>query len=103
MLSSPKFPTSLLGVDASPYARLVWFGLGHLEREQRLNQRALLDWCLGPAPFLWLPSALQAASLHVQAACARELIRWIHHPAAWQLHAADSAVGRHRTTLTAPG
>jgi hypothetical protein len=83
MLSSLKIPTSFLGVDASPYERLFWFGLGHLEREQRLNQRALLDWCLGPAPYLWLPRAMQATSLHMQAACARELIRW--------------------TTLTAPG
>ena len=72
MLLSPMFRISFPGVDVSPFERLVWFGLGHLEREQRLNQHALLDWCRGPDPFTWWPRAMQATALLFLATCTRE-------------------------------
>jgi hypothetical protein len=91
MLLSPMFPTPALGVDVASCARLAWFGFGCLEREQRLNQRALVDWYRGPEPYTWLPRAMQATALLVQAACARELVRWIDHNDAWLPHAAVPA------------
>jgi hypothetical protein len=91
MLLSSMLPSSLFGVDVSPYERVFWFGLGHLEREQRLNQRALLDWCCGPDPYTWVPRALHATSLLVEAAFARDLVQLMDHRAPWLPPASHSA------------
>ena len=48
MLISSMLPWSLFGVGLAPYERLMWFAYGHVEREQRLNQRALVAWCQHP-------------------------------------------------------
>jgi hypothetical protein len=91
MLLSPIFWTSSFGTDVSPYERLVCFGLGHLEREHQLNQHALLEWCRGPDPYMWLPRVMQAAALVAQATCSRELALWIDHHAAWLRVASDTS------------
>jgi hypothetical protein len=74
---NPMLPSSFFGLGVLPCERLLWFGLGHLEREQRLYQRALLDWCRGPDPYTWWPRTLHATSLLVQLAFSREVARRI--------------------------
>ena len=91
MLLSPMFRILFPGVDVSPFERLVWFGLGHLEREQRLNQRALVDWCCGPDPYTWLPRTMHATSLLVQAVFSGELAKLMDDRAPSLSHASHPA------------
>lgn len=63
MLISWMLPWSLFGVGLAPYERLMWFAYGHLEREQRLNQRALVAWCQDPHSFSRWVQAMQTPSL----------------------------------------
>ena len=71
MLISSMLPWSLFGVDLAPYERLMWFAYGHVEREQHLNQRALMAWCQQPHSY----TSWQTAPLLFQTALCREVLR----------------------------
>jgi len=75
MLISSILPWSLVGVDLAAYERLMWFAYGHMEREQRLNQRALFDWCQQPQSYASWLQAMQTAPLLFQTALCREVLR----------------------------
>ena len=75
MLISSMLPWSLFGVGLAPYERLMWFAYGHVEREQRLNQRALVAWCQHPHSYTGWVQAMQTAPLLFQTALCREALR----------------------------
>jgi hypothetical protein len=75
MLISSMLPWSLFGVDLAPYQRLMWFAYGHLEREQRLNQRAFVAWCQRPHSYASWVQAMQTTSLLLPTALCREVLR----------------------------
>jgi hypothetical protein len=75
MLISSMLPWSVFGVDLAPYGRLMWFAYGQLEREQRLNQRALVAWCQHPHSYTSWVHAMQTPPLLFQTARFREVLR----------------------------
>jgi len=62
MLMSSMLPFSLFWIDLASFERLMWFAYGHLEREHRLNQRALLAWCQRPNSYARWMHAMQTPS-----------------------------------------